>query len=116
MEDRRWTIGAAASLCALENVALLCGLVFAGTAPLFVLFILLLKFPLCVRLLRMYLGAVVTLLLWESFTLCVAVINTSLTVPGQVGLFASATTCSTLLALSLPLYTPTVGSSPREGR
>jgi hypothetical protein len=104
--ERPWTLGAAAALGALENVAVLAGLLFAGSAPVMVLLVVLGKFPLCARLLRLSLGAVVILILWESFTLVVALVNTSLTLPGQVALFASAMTTSTLLALSVPLFAP----------
>ena len=102
--DRRWTVAASAGLLAVENVALIGGLLFSGTAPAFVLVLLALKFPLCVGLLRLNLAAVAILILWESLTLGVALVNTSLTPLGQVALFASAMTGSTLLAVSLPLY------------
>jgi len=102
--DRQWTVAASAGLLALENVALIGGLLFSGNAPLFVLALLALKFPLCLALLRLQLAAVAILILWESLTLGVALINTSLTAPGQLALFASAMTGSTLLALSLPLF------------
>ncbi|MGH9040522.1 MAG: hypothetical protein ACRDZ3_09850 [Acidimicrobiia bacterium] len=104
--DRRWTIPAAAGLLALENVAVLTGLLFAGTAPAGVVAALFLKFPLCVALLRMRVGAVALLILWESLTMGVALINTSLTPAGQLALFGSAMVGSSLLALSLPLYSP----------
>ena len=104
--DRRWTVPASAGLLALENVALIGGLLFAGEAPIFVLALLLLKFPLCAGLLRLQLAAVFILVVWESLTLGVALMNPSLTPPGQVALFLSALTGSTLLAVSLPLYAP----------
>lgn len=104
--DRGWTVPASAGVLALENVALIGGLLFAGQAPLFVLVLLLCKFPLCAALLRLQLAAVWILILWESLTLGVALMNTSLTPPGQVALFLSALTGSTLLAVSLPLYAP----------
>lgn len=99
-------MGAAAALGVLENVALLTGLLFAGSAPLLVLLLLVGKFPVCARLLRLRLGSVVILIVWESFMLVVALVNTSLTLPGQVALFASATATSTLLALSIPMFAP----------
>jgi hypothetical protein len=99
-------VGAAAALLSIENVGLLAGLLFAGTAPVAVLAALLLKFWLCVRLLKLRLGALVTLILWESFTMAVALVNTSLTLPAQIALFISASVSSTLLALSIPLYAP----------
>ena len=104
--DRRWTIPAAAGLLALENVAVLAGLLFSATAPAGVVAVLFLKFPLCVALLRMRVGAVALLILWESLTMGVALINTSLTPAGQLALFGSAMVGSSLLALSLPLYAP----------
>ncbi len=104
--DRRWTIPLAAGLLALENVAVLTGLLFAGSAPAGVIAVLLLKFPLCVALLRMRLAAVAVLIVWESFTMGVALINTSLSSAGQVALFCSAMVGSSLLAVSLPLYAP----------
>lgn len=102
--DRQWTVAASAALLALENVAVIAGLLFAGDPPGFVLFLLALKFPLCLALLRLQLAAAAVLILWESITLGVALINTSLTVVGQLALFASAMTGSTLLALSLPVF------------
>lgn len=107
--ERPWTVGAAAALGALENVAILAGLLFAGSAPVFVLLLLAGKFPVCARLLRLRLGSVVILIFWESFTMVVALVNTSITLPGQVALFVSAMATSTLLALSIPLF----AESPR---
>jgi hypothetical protein len=104
--DRRWTIPAAAGLLAVENVAVLTGLLFAGTAPAGVIAALLLKFPLCVAVLRMRVVAVAVLIGWESLTMGVALINTSLSPAGQLALFCSAMAGSSLLALSLPLYAP----------
>jgi len=96
----------AAGLLALENVAVLTGLLFAGSAPAGVIAVLLLKFPLCVALLRMRVGAVAVLIGWESLTMGVALINTSLSSAAQLALFCSAMAGSSLLALSLPLYAP----------
>lgn len=110
--ERPWTVGAAAALAALENVAVLTGLLFAGSAPVIVLLVLFGKFPLCARFLRLRLDAAVILILWESFTLVVALLNTSLTLPGQLALFASAMATSTLLALSLPLFAPEPPKTP----
>lgn len=104
--DRQWTVGASAALLALENSALLAGLFFAGHTPVVVVLVLLFKFWLCARLLKLKLGALVALILWQSFTMAVALVNTSLTVPGQLALFVSAMASSTLLALSIPLYAP----------
>jgi hypothetical protein len=104
--DRRWTIPVAAGLLALENVAVLAGLLFAGSAPAGVIAVLLLKFPLCVALMRMQVAAAAVLILWESVTMGVALINTSISPPGQLALFCSAMAGSSLLALSLPLYAP----------
>jgi hypothetical protein len=104
--DRRWTIPVAAGLLALENVALLTGLLFTGSAPAGVIALLFLKFPLCVALLRMRVAAAAVLIGWESVTLGVALINTALTPAGQVALFGSAMLGSSMLALSLPLYAP----------
>lgn len=112
--DRQWTVAASAGLLALENVALLGGLLFSGDAPVFVVVLLLLKFPLCLALLRLQLFAVAILIMWESITLGVALINTSLTPLGQLALFVSAMTGSTLLALSLPLFAAArLPSSPK---
>lgn len=104
--DRRWVIPVAAGLLALENVAVLTGLLFAGSAPAGVIAVLFLKFPLCVFLLRMRLAAVAVLIGWESLTMGVALMNTSLSPPAQLALFGSAMVGSSLLALSLPLYAP----------
>jgi hypothetical protein len=93
-------------LLAVENVAVLTGLLFAGTAPAGVIAALLLKFPLCVAVLRMRVVAVAVLIGWESLTMGVALINTSLSPAGQLALFCSAMAGSSLLALSLPLYAP----------
>lgn len=96
----------AAGLLALENVAVLTGLLFAGSAPAGVIAFMFLKFPLCIALLRMRVAAVAVLILWESLTMGVALINASLSPAGQLALFCSAMAGSTLLALSLPLYAP----------
>jgi hypothetical protein len=104
--DRRWTIPVAAGLLAVENVAVLTGLLFASSAPAGVIALLLLKFPLCIALLRMRVAAVAVLILWESLTMGVALVNTSLSSAGQLALFCSAMAGSSLLALSLPLYAP----------
>ena len=104
--DRRWTIPFSAALLALENVAVLTGLLFAGSAPAGLIVVLLLKFPLCAGLLRMRLGAAAILLVWESLTMGVALVNTAINPLGQLALFCSAMAGSTLVALSLPLYAP----------
>lgn len=104
--DRQWTVAAAAALLSLENVALLAGRLFAGSAPAPVVLALVLKFWLCSRLLKLRLGALVTLILWESLTMTVALVSPALSFPAQVALFASAMTSSTLLALSVPLFAP----------
>ena len=104
--DRRWIIPAAAGLLALENVAVLTGLLFARSAPAGVIAVLFLKVPLCIAVMRMRLAAVAVLIGWESVTMAVALINTSISPPAQLALFASAMAGSSLLALSLPLYAP----------
>lgn len=104
--DRQWTVGASAALLAVENVAVLAGLLFAHSAPFGVVPVLLLKFPLCASLLRLQFPSAVLLILWESATMCVALVNTSISPAGQLALFASAMTGSTLLALSLPQFAP----------
>jgi hypothetical protein len=108
--DRQWTVAASAGLLSLENVAVLAGLIFRH-APAGVLVLLMVKFPLCVALLRLRLAAAVALILWESVTMGAALVNTSIAPPAQLLLFASAVAGSTLLALSLPLYVP----ARREG-
>jgi hypothetical protein len=62
----------------LENVAVICGLLFRSHTSVVLLGVLLLKFPLCRALLRLRLAAAGTLLLWETFTMLVAVVNQSL--------------------------------------
>ena len=104
--DRQWTVGASAALGAMENVAVLCGLLFGHSAPAGVVPFFMLKFPLCIALLKRRLYAVCLLILWESATLCAAVVNTSLSPLGQLALFISASVTSTLLAMSLPLFAP----------
>jgi hypothetical protein len=104
--DRRWIIPVAAGLLAVENVAVLTGLLFDHSAPAGVIAALFLKFPLCIALLRMRVAAVAVLIGWESLTMGVALVNTSLSPAGQVALFCSAMVGSSLLALSLPLYAP----------
>lgn len=108
--DRQWTVGASAGLLSVENVAVLAGLLFRH-APVGVLVLLLLKFPLCAALLRLRLAAVVVLILWESLTMCVALVNTSIYPPAGLALFGSSMAGSTLLALSLPLYAPSRGDA-----
>ena len=108
--DRQWTVAASAGLLSVENVAVLAGLLFRH-APVGVLVLLLLKFPLCAALLRLRLAAVVALIAWESLTMCAALVNTSIYPPAGLALLGSSIACSTLLALSLPLFAP----SGREG-
>lgn len=108
--DRSWTVVASAGLLATENVAVLAGLLFSPTAPPGVIAVLFVKFPLCAALLRLRLWAVVTLIVWESLTMGVALVNTAISPAGQLALFLSALTGSTLLALSLPLYAPSSAS------
>lgn len=105
--ERQWTVGAAAALAAIENIAVLCGLLFGHSAPAGVVPFFLLKFPLCVALLKRRLYAVILLILWESATMFAALVNLSLSPAGQLGLFACSSVTSTLLALSLPLFAPT---------
>jgi hypothetical protein len=102
--DRQWTVAGAAGLLALENVAVICGLLFRSHTSVVLLGLLLLKFPLCRSLLRLRLSAAAILILWESVTMLVALVNLSLAPPAQVALFVSASTGSTLIALSLPLF------------
>jgi hypothetical protein len=104
--DRQWTVAGAAALLAMENVAVLCGLLFRAHTSVVLLGLLLLKFPLCRALLQLRLGAAAILIMWESVTMLVALVNLSLAPPAQVALFLSASICSTLIALSLPLFAP----------
>ncbi|HEV7864212.1 MAG TPA: hypothetical protein VGR20_16000 [Acidimicrobiia bacterium] len=104
--DRQWTVAGAAALLSLENVAVLGGLLFRGHTSIVLLGVLLLKFPLCRALLRLRIGAAAVLVLWESVTMLVALVNLSIAPPAEVALFVSASTGSTLIALSLPLFAP----------
>jgi len=104
--DRQWTVAAAAALLSLENVAVICGLLFRSHTSVVLLGVLLLKFPLCRALLRLRVMAAAVLILWETFTMLVAVVNQSLAPPAELALFLSASAGSTLVALSLPLFVP----------
>ena len=104
--DRQWTVAGAAALLSIENVAVLCGLLFRAHTSVVLLGLLLLKFPLCRALLQLRLGAAAILIMWESVTMLVALVNLSLAPPAQVALFLSASIGSTLIALSLPLFAP----------
>ena len=105
--DRQWTVAAAAALLSLENAAIIGGLLFRDHTSLVLLGALLLKFPLCRALLQLRVGAAAILILWESLTMLVALVNLSLAAPAQLALFVSASAGSTLIALSLPLFSPT---------
>lgn len=109
--DRQWTVAGAAALLSLENLAVMCGLVFRHHTSVVLLGVLTLKFPLCRSLVRLRVAAAVILILWESATMLVALVNLSLAPPAQLALFASAMAGSTLIALSLPLFAP---PSPTE--
>ena len=102
--DRQWTVAGAAALLSLENVAIICGLLFRAHTSVVLIGFLLLKFPLCRALLRLRLGAAAILILWESMTMLAALVNLSLAPPAQVALFVSASAGSTLIALSLPVF------------
>ena len=102
--ERQWTVAGAAALLSLENVAVICGLLFRAHTSIVLLGFLLLKFPLCRALLRLRLSAAAILILWESMTMLVALVNLSLAPPAQVALFLSASVGSTLIALSLPAF------------
>jgi len=104
--DRQWTVAGAAALLSMENVAVMCGLIFRAHTSVVLLGLLLLKFPLCRALLQLRLGAAAILIMWESVTMLVALVNLSLAPPAQVALFVSASAGSTLIALSLPLFAP----------
>ena len=104
--DRQWTVPAAAAWLSLENVAVICGLLFRNHTSVVLLGVLMLKFPLCRGLVRLRIGAAAMLILWETMTMLVAVVNLSLAPPAQLALFASASAGSTLIALSLPLFAP----------
>jgi hypothetical protein len=104
--DRQWTVAGAAALLSMENVAVLCGLLFRAHTSVVLLGLLILKFPLCRALLQLRLGAAAILIMWESVTMLVALVNLSLAPPAQVALFLSASISSTLIALSLPLFAP----------
>ena len=108
--DRHWTVAGAAALLSLENVAVMCGLLFRAHTSVLLLAVLLLKFPLCRELLRLRIAAAAILILWESVTMLVALVNLSLTPPAQIALFVSASTGSTLIALSIPLFAPARGT------
>ena len=102
--ERQWTVAGAAALLSLENVAVICGLLFRAHTSVVLLGFLVLKFPLCRALLRLRLSAAAILILWESMTMLVALVNLSLAPPAQVALFLSASVGSTLIALSLPAF------------
>jgi hypothetical protein len=102
--DRQWTVAGAAALLSMENVAVMCGLIFRSHTSVVLLGLLILKFPLCRALLRLRLGAAAILIMWESVTMLVALVNLSLAPPAQIALFVSASVGSTLIALSLPLF------------
>jgi hypothetical protein len=104
--DRQWTVAGAAALLSLENVAVICGLLFRAHTSVVLLGVLLLKFPLCRELLRLRIVAAAILILWESVTMLVALVNLSLAPSAQIALFVSASAASTLIALSLPLFAP----------
>jgi hypothetical protein len=104
--DRQWTVAGAAALLSMENVAVLCGLLFRAHTSVVLLGLLVLKFPLCRALLQLRLGAAAILIMWESVTMLVALVNLSLAAPAQIALFLSASISSTLIALSLPLFAP----------
>jgi hypothetical protein len=104
--DRQWTVAGAAALLSMENVAVLCGLLFRAHTSVVLLGLLLLKFPLCRALVQLRLGAAAILIMWESVTMLVALVNLSLAAPAQIALFLSASISSTLIALSLPLFAP----------
>jgi len=104
--DRQWTVGGAAALLSLENVAVICGLIFRAHTSVVLLGVLLSKFWLCREMVRLRLGAAAILILWESLTMLVALVNLSLAAPAQIALFLSASVGSTLIALSLPLFAP----------
>ncbi|HEV8625649.1 MAG TPA: hypothetical protein VG034_14405 [Acidimicrobiia bacterium] len=104
--DRQWTVAGAAALLSLENVAVICGLLFRAHTSVALLGVLLIKFPLCRELMRLRIVAAAILILWESVTMLVALVNLSLAPPAQVALFVSASAGSTLIALSLPLFAP----------
>jgi hypothetical protein len=104
--DRQWTVAGAAALLSLENVAVICGLLFRAHTSVVLLGVLLLKFPLCREMLRLRIGAATILILWESVTMLVALVNLSLAAPAQIALFVSASIGSTLIALSLPFFAP----------
>ena len=93
-------------MLSLENVAVICGLLFRAHTSVVLLGVLLLKFPLCRAMLRLRIGAAAILILWESVTMLVALVNLSLAPPAQIALFVSASAGSTLIALSMPLFTP----------
>jgi len=104
--DRQWTVAGAAALLSLENVAVMCGLLFRAHTSVVLLGVLLLKFPLCREMLRLRIVAAAILILWESVTMLVALVNLSLAPPAQIALFVSACAGSTLIALSMPLFAP----------
>jgi hypothetical protein len=99
-------VAGAAALLSVENVAVLCGLLFRAHTSVVLLGLLVLKFPLCRALLQLRLGAAAILIMWESVTMLVALVNLSLAPPAQVTLFVSASIGSTLIALSLPQFAP----------
>ena len=104
--DRQWTVAGAAALLSLENVAIICGLLFRSHTSVVLLGVLALKFPLCRGLLQRRVMAAAILILWETMTMLVAVVNLSLAPMAQILLFVSASAGSTLIALSLPLFAP----------
>jgi hypothetical protein len=104
--DRQWTVAGAAALLSLENVAVLCGLLFRAHTSVPLLALLLFKFPLCRGLIRLRVGAAAILILWESVTMLVALVNLSIAPPAQLALFVSASVGSTQIARSLPLFSP----------
>ncbi|HVW33818.1 MAG TPA: hypothetical protein VHL53_14875 [Acidimicrobiia bacterium] len=104
--DRQWTVAGAAALLSLENVAIICGLLFRSHTSVVLLGGLALKFPLCRALLQRRMMAGAILILWETMTMLVAVVNLSLAPLAQILLFLSASAGSTLVALSLPLFAP----------
>lgn len=114
MNDRAWTLPAAAGLAALEATALIAVLAFGGgrAAPLLIT-LLALKFPFCLGLLRRLHGAWFGLLLWEFGGMLAAS-----TAPGTPLLLrllelVTAAAVTVLLFLAMPLF-PDVRLPPHD--
>jgi len=107
VEDRAWTLPAAAGVAALETTGLIAALAITGprAAP-YAIALLATKYPFCLAMLARRHGAYLVIWLWEFTALGAALLKPGLALSTRFLEFVAAGLCCALLFASAPLFPP----------